>query len=139
MNRQNPDTSETTFHVRFAETDQMGVVHHAVYAVWFEEGRSDWMRSRGRNYAELDALGINLAVTELNIRYRQPARYGRRVSVITRIKSVRSRGMEIVYEVRDTDSRDLLVTGSTKHVSVDRAGNVIRIPEEWIERFRGGV
>ncbi|MBN1197568.1 MAG: acyl-CoA thioesterase [Candidatus Aminicenantes bacterium] len=131
MNRNN-DVFETTFHVRFAETDQMGVVHHAVYAVWFEEGRSQWMRARGRDYAEFDAGGINLAVTELRIRYHRPARYGRRVTVRTCMKSVRSRGMEVSYEVVDSDSGDLLVTGNTRHVSTDRSGRVVRIPDEWV-------
>lgn len=131
MNRDN-NVFETTFHVRFAETDQMSVVHHAVYAVWFEEGRSQWMRARGRDYAEFDAVGINLAVTELRIRYHRPARYGRRVTVRTYMKTVRSRGMDVSYEVVDADSGELLVTGSTRHVSMDRNGKVVRIPDEWV-------
>lgn len=131
MSRDN-DFFETTFHVRFAETDQMGVVHHAVYAVWFEEGRSQWMRARGRDYAEFDAKGINLAVTELRIRYHRPARYGRRVTVRTCMETVRSRGMEVSYKVVDADSSELLATGSTRHVSTDRNGKVVRIPDAWL-------
>jgi len=131
------DYSETTFHVRFAETDQMGVVHHAVYAVWFEEGRSQWMRSRGRDYAEFEAQGINLAVTKLEIRYRRPARYGRRVTVRTRMDVFRSRGMDVSYEVVDADTRQLLATGSTSHISLDRNGRVKRIPQVWLDFMRG--
>jgi len=124
--------TETTFSVRFAETDQMGVVHHAVYAVWFEEGRSQWMRSKGRDYAEFEAQGINLAVTELRIRYRRPARYGQNVTVRTRMEEFRSRGMRVSYEVLDEKSRELLVTGSTRHVCMDRNGRVAQIPDEWL-------
>lgn len=131
------DYSETTFHVRFAETDQMGVVHHAVYAVWFEEGRSQWMRSRGRDYAEFEAQGINLAVTKLEVRYRRPARYGRRVTVRTRMDVFRSRGMDVSYEVVDADTRELLATGSTSHISLDRSGRVKRIPQVWLDFMRG--
>ena len=58
---------ETIFHVRYAETDQMGVVHHSVYPVWFEEGRSHWMRAMGSNYAECEADGFVLSVSELKV------------------------------------------------------------------------
>ena len=67
--------SETTFHVRYAETDSMGVVHHAVYLVWFEEGRSAYIREHGSSYAEIEKSGYFLAAAELNAKYRRAARY----------------------------------------------------------------
>jgi acyl-CoA thioester hydrolase len=122
---------ETTFHVRYAETDQMGIVHHAAYVVWFEEGRSAWMRALGSNYADFEASGYNLAVTEVHARYRAPARYGRRVTVRVWAAELRSRTAKMCYEVLDTGSGRTLVTGYTRHVCVDRNGKVVRIPEAW--------
>lgn len=131
MKIENKTVVETTFHVRYAETDQMGVVHHSVYPIWFEEGRSHWMRAMGSNYAEYEAQGLILSVSELHVRYHRPARYGMRIAVRTRIDSVRSRGMEVSYEVVDFDTDTLLATGTTRHISLDRRGGVVRIPESW--------
>jgi len=124
-------TFETTFYVRYAETDQMGVVHHAAYVVWFEEGRSAWMRSLGSNYADFEAEGLNLAVSEVHARYVAPALYGRQVTVRTRGDEIRSRSAKICYEVVDTESGRTLVTGYTRHICVDREGQVVRIPDRW--------
>jgi acyl-CoA thioester hydrolase len=126
---------ETTFFVRYAETDQMGVVHHAEYIVWFEEGRSAWMRAMGSNYAELEAGGFNLAVSEVHARYLAPALYGRQVTVRTWVDEVHSRTLKLSYKVLDTESGQELVTGHTRHVCVDREGRVVRIPQPWRELF----
>jgi acyl-CoA thioester hydrolase len=124
---------ETTFHVRYAETDQMGIVHHSAYIVWFEEGRSAWMRALGSNYAAFEAEGLNLAVSEVYARYIAPARYGRQVTVRTWGEALRSRSAKICYEVVDTESGRLLVTGYTQHICVDREGRAARIPDKWRE------
>jgi acyl-CoA thioester hydrolase len=126
---------ETTFFVRYAETDQMGVVHHSAYVVWFEEGRSSWMRALGSNYADFEASGLNLAVSEVYARYQAPALYGRQVTVRTWVDTVRSRTAKISYEVIDSESGRTLVSGYTRHVCVDRKGNVVRIPKQWRELF----
>jgi acyl-CoA thioester hydrolase len=128
---------DTTFHVRYAETDQMGVVHHAAYIVWFEEGRSSWMRAMGSNYADFEASGLNLAVSEVYARYEAPALYGRQVTVRTWLETMRSRTAQICYEILDTESGRRLVTGYTRHICVDREGNVMRIPDRWREVFLG--
>lgn len=128
---------ETTFFVRYAETDQMGVVHHAAYIVWFEEGRSAWMRARGSNYAELEADGLNLAVSEVHARYVAPALYGRQVTVRTWGEAVRSRSMRVAYQVVDTESGRTLVTGYTRHICVDRQGRVVRLPQKWRRILEG--
>ncbi len=126
-----PGVIETTFHVRYAETDQMGIVHHAAYIVWFEEGRSAWMRATGSNYAEFEASGVYLAASEVHARFLAPALYGREVTVRTRCNEMRSRAAEFSYEVVDTESGQTLVTGSTRHVCIDGQGRVVRIPESW--------
>jgi acyl-CoA thioester hydrolase len=126
---------ETSFYVRYAETDQMGVVHHSSYIVWFEEGRSAWMRAMGSNYAAFESSGYNLAVSEVFARYHAPALYGRQVTVRTWIENVRSRSAEIHYEVIDAESKQTLVTGYTRHICIDQAGNVVRIPDAWRDVF----
>ena len=126
-----PPAAETTFHVRYAETDQMGIVHHGAYLVWFEEGRSAWSRQLGRPYADFERDGYLLVVSEVCARYIAPARYDQKVSIRTRISQVRSRVIRFDYEVVDAERGGLLVTGFSTHICLDRDGNPVRIPEEW--------
>ncbi len=123
--------TDTTFYVRYAETDTMGIVHHATYPVWFEEGRSHYLRARGADYAQFEAAGYLLAVSELQARYLVPARYGQQVTIRTRPESLRSRSVSITYEVLEASSGELLATGRTKLICINREGQVVRIPEEW--------
>ncbi len=102
---QNAEIFETTFYVRFAETDLMGIVHHSQYMVWMEEGRSDLMRRQGFTFDQWERVGIGFAVSELHLRYHAPARYGERVTVRTRIESLRSRQIVFGYEIVNADSR----------------------------------
>lgn len=122
---------ETSFRVRFAETDAMGVVHHAAYVVYLEEGRSEFSRQRGAPYSELENSGFSLAVSEVSLRYLAPARYDQLVTVRTWVKDVRSRAVTFAYEIVDAMTGQLLVTATTKHICVDRAGRVCHIPERW--------
>jgi len=122
---------ETSFRVRFAETDAMGVVHHAAYVVYLEEGRSEFSRQRGTPYAELENSGFSLAVSEINLRYLAPARYDQMMTVRTWVKEVRSRAVTFAYEIVDAATGQLLVTATTKHICVDRAGQVCHIPARW--------
>jgi acyl-CoA thioester hydrolase len=124
------ETVETTFYVRFAETDLMGIVHHSQYVVWMEEGRSDFMRRKGFTFDRWEAANIAFAVSELNLRYHAPARYGERVTVRTRLESVRSRQIVFGYEIVNADSRQALVTGTVKLIAVDRQNQVRTIPRE---------
>ncbi|MDQ7035137.1 MAG: thioesterase family protein [Anaerolineae bacterium] len=78
---ESPFVAEATFHVRYAETDAQGIVHHASYIVYFEEGRSEYIRQRGSSYAEFERSGLYLAVTEINARYIKAARYDDRLTV----------------------------------------------------------
>ena len=121
---------DTTFYVRFAETDLMGIVHHSQYVVWMEEGRSDFMRRQGFTFDQWEAANIAFAVSELNLRYHAPARYGERVTVRTRVESLRSRQIVFGYEIVNADSRQLLVTGTVKLIAVDRQNRVRMIPQE---------
>jgi len=149
-----PRIVETTFPVRYAETDQMQIVHHANYMVWMEEGRSEFtrldcalypttqscapgVRASGADYttllcarrAEVERGGYLFAVTGVQIRYLAPAHYGERVTVRTWVEELRSRTLTFGYEIINANSGTLLVTGQSEHVCIDRQGRVIRIPE----------
>jgi len=94
----------TTFYVRYAETDQMGLVHHSAYLIWFEEGRSQYMRACGADYAEIERSGALFAVAEAHARYEAPARYGDRVTVRTWVEEIRSRSITFGYAVYNADT-----------------------------------
>ncbi len=127
---------ETRFRVRYAETDQMGVVHHSNYVVWFELGRTDYMRDLGVSYARLEREGLFLAVAQIDIRYGAPARYDDELRVITRIERVRSRAVTFAYEVRRVDDDERLATGSTLLVAMDEHGVSRTLPATLLDRFR---
>lgn len=126
-----PYVHETSFHVRYAETDQMGLVHHAAYIVWFEEGRSDYMRALGSGYDDFEAAGLALPVVECYARYVAAARYDQLITVRTRIDERKSRRLTFSYEIVDPERDTVLVTGYTRHVCVDHDGNLRRFPPEW--------
>ena len=92
-------TRETVFPVRYAETDAMGVVHHATYLIYFEEGRSQYMRDMGSDYARVEASGYQLPVTETSIRFLGSLRYGDMVRVRTQLEENRSRRVTFSYEI----------------------------------------
>jgi acyl-CoA thioester hydrolase len=126
-----PDVIETTFRVRYAETDQMGIVHHSSYVVWLEEGRSQWMRAHGNSYAQFEKEGLLLVVSELYLRYKEPARYDQRVTIRCWVESVRSRQIQFNYEVVDAESGAVFINGHTQLICLDREGNVTKIPDKW--------
>ena len=130
---------ETTFHIRYAETDQMGVAHHAAYVVWLEEGRSQWMRAYGSSYAQFEKEGLRLVVSELHIRYRQAAFYDQQVTVRCWIEAVRSRQVQFDYEVVDRESGAILAEAQVKLIYLDQQGNVTNIPEKWQTFLSQGI
>ncbi|MFN8530762.1 MAG: thioesterase family protein [Anaerolineae bacterium] len=123
--------AETTLRVRYAETDAQGVVHHSNYIIWFETGRSHYARERGYPYAEFEKTGSMLVVTEVHARYVKPALYDQILVVRTWIEEMKSRSVVFSYEIANSETGDLLVTGTTKHICVDRSGKVVAIPVVW--------
>ncbi len=127
---------ETEIRVRYAETDQMGIVHHANYPVWFEAGRSDLCRAKGFSYREMeerdDAL---MVVAELYCRYKSPAFYEDVVIVRTKVAEVRSRSIRFVYEVYRPADSTLLVEGETLHLVTDSNKKVRQVPEFYREKL----
>lgn len=126
---------ESRFRVRYAETDQMGVVHHAAYIIWFEQGRTDYMREIGVNYADVERSGLFLAVGEVQIRYGAPARYDEEIRVLTRIDRVQSRAVTFAYEVLRADSDERLASGYTRLIAMDANGTARTIPRDLLARF----
>jgi acyl-CoA thioester hydrolase len=126
--------AEVEVEVRYAETDQMGVVHHANYLVWFELARTNLCSVSGFHYRQIEELGYLLMVTAVEVRYRQGARYGDRLKVAAWVERLGSRGIRFAYEVRCEDR--LLATGTTEHVWVEAASQrLCRTPEPLREPF----
>jgi acyl-CoA thioester hydrolase len=130
-----PVRADTEIEVRYAETDQMGVVHHANYIVWFELARTRLCALSGYHYADIEKMGFLLMVTGVQLSYRRPARYGDAVKVVCWGDWLGSRGIRFAYEVYR--GADLLVTGTTEHIWIDAAtGRPCRTPELLREPFR---
>jgi acyl-CoA thioester hydrolase len=123
--------AENTFYVRYAETDAMGIVHHASYIVYFEEGRSHYARERGSDYASFERSGRYLAVSEVRARYVKAAVYGQKVTTRCWLEEMKSRSLVFNYEIVDTNSGEILVTGFSKHICITHDGKVTTIPAEW--------
>jgi acyl-CoA thioester hydrolase len=123
--------------VRYAETDQMGVVYHANYFVWFEVGRIELMRSLGFEYKLMETEDdCFIVVAEASCRYRQSAKYDELLRVRTHISQTGNRVVKYAYEVlRDSDDT-LLATGETTHVICGKDGKPKQLPLKYRDRFR---
>jgi acyl-CoA thioester hydrolase len=122
---------ETEIRVRYAETDKMGIVHHANYLVWFEAGRSELCRSRGFSYKEMEADGLLMLVAESYLRYKAPAHYEDVLLIRTKIAEIRSRSIRFVYEVYRPEDDSLLAEGETMHLVTDIDKKIKHIPERF--------
>src|SRR5687767_4482551 len=109
---------ESRVRVRYKETDQMGIVHHSNYLVWFEIGRTDLCRATGFPYNEIESRGFILVVTEIACRFRTPYRYDDEVVIRTSVADAASRAMRFAYELYDADGRELRATGYRDRKSV---------------------
>jgi acyl-CoA thioester hydrolase len=124
-----PLTGTIDLRVRYAETDQMGVVYHANYLVWCEVGRTELIRSLGLPYAELERSGgVALAVADAALRYHAPARYDDAIRVVTTVSEVRSRTIAFEYQIIHAASGDRLVSARTTLVCLDRSGRPATLP-----------
>ncbi len=133
-------SSEARVRVRYAETDQMGVVYHANYLVWFEVGRVELMRSLGFDYRTLEAEeGCMIAVVEATARYRSPARYDDELVIRTRFKGVRGSIVQFAYAIVRARDEKLLCTGETTHVVVGRDLKKRALPAKYLASFRAAM
>lgn len=128
--------NETSIRVRYGETDQMGVVYHANYAVYFEVGRTEWLRQFGLSYSSMEAEGIMLPVISLSINYKNSARYDDMLKVKTKLKKMPMATIEFEYELRN-DSNDLLATGNTVLAFIDKKRNrPTRCPKYLLDKLQ---
>ncbi len=118
---------EIEFRVRYAETDQMGFVHHANYLVYFEMGRVELLRARGLSYRDLEAQGFLLVVVKATVRYHKPARYDDLLRLRTTVTRVTAARIDHSYKLYRGD--ELLAEGETTLACVDRQGRVQRVPD----------
>lgn len=121
-------TQEIEFRVRYAETDQMGVVYHANYLVWCEIGRTEYIRTLGMSYADMERAGVSLAVSELSARFHAAAKYDDLVRVRTVLREARSRMVSFDYEIVNGVTALRLVSARTTLVSIDPTGRPTSLP-----------
>ena len=128
-------SSVTTLRVRYAETDQMGVVYYANYFVWFEVARADLLRALGWTYRDMEASGVMLPVIQADCEYRRPARYDEEIEIRTEGRMSSPVRMEFTYDVVLKTSDILSASGRTTHAAVGRDGRPCRLPERLREAF----
>ena len=112
--------SKTKIRVRYAETDQMGIVHHAVYPIWFEAARGDYVRQQGIGYDEIEAMGYMIPLHDLTCTYRRPCVYEEEVTVVIRIQNANAVKLVFSYEVYKEGEDTPRVTGTTTHAWVHK-------------------
>jgi acyl-CoA thioester hydrolase len=118
------------FRVRYGETDRMGVVYHPKYLAWAEMGRTEYIRSLGISYAEMERRGVPLVVAEASVRYHAPARYDDLIRVTTVLTQLGSRGLTFDYVITNAESGQRLATASTTLVALDATGKATTIPPD---------
>ena len=125
-----PTVTETQVRVNYSETDQMGVAYHARYLVWLDVARTEHLRGRGASYRELEAAGLRLVVSEVSVRYRQPARFDDLLRIRCWVRRLESRRVEFGYAVDHADDGRLLATATVALLALDTAMALRRLPAE---------
>jgi acyl-CoA thioester hydrolase len=132
--------NETTLRVRYAETDQMGVVYHSNHLIWFEVGRVELLRQMGFSYRDMEREdGRFIAVVEAKCRYKAPVYYDEEVLVRTKLKAVRDSVIIFEYELNRVKTGDLLAEGETTHIVTDSKMKVAVLPQKYLSVFRAAV
>jgi acyl-CoA thioester hydrolase len=132
--------NETRIRVRYAETDQMGVVYHANHFIWFEVGRVELLRELGFSYKNMEREdGCFIAVVDAQCRYKAPVHYDDEVIVHTYLKHVREKVILFGYELRNAATGALLAEGETTHIVADSQMKPRALPEKYLEAFRAAL
>jgi acyl-CoA thioester hydrolase len=140
MSSNHSAVNETRLRVRYAETDQMGVVYHSNHLIWFEIGRVELMRQLGFSYRDMERNdGCFIAVAEARCRYRAPIYYDDEVIVRTKLKSVRESVVHFSYELVRGENGALLAEGETTHIVTDSNFKIAALPEKYLKIFREAV
>lgn len=140
MNSRNHAFHETRLRVRYAETDQMGVVYHSNHLIWFEVGRVELMREMGFSYRDMEREdGRFIAVAEVTCRYRAPVFYDDEILIRTRLKTARESVVVFSYELVRADTNALVAEGETTHIVTDSKMKVAALPEKYLTAFRAAM
>jgi acyl-CoA thioester hydrolase len=135
-----PTVNETRVRVRYAETDQMGVVYHSNHFIWFEIGRVEFLRQLGFSYKDMEAAdGCFIAVVDARCRYKAPARYDEEIIVRTHLKNIRESVIHFGYELVRANDGVLLAEGETTHIVADSQMRKTAIPEKYMNAFRAAA
>lgn len=113
--------TETRFIARYAETDQMGIIHHSNYAVWFEAGRTDFLKKAGVSNTSIESKGILLPLYDMNCKFKSPAKYEDEILVFTRLKQISRVRLSFSYQVKNAVTLNLIATGETMHAWTDKS------------------
>ena len=128
--------NEARVRVRYVETDQMGVVYHSNYLIWFEIGRVELIRQMGLNYRQMEEEdGCGISVVDVHARYRAPARYDDELVIETRLLAARGAVIKFGYRILRVDDGVLLCEGETTHVCVGKDMKRRSLPPKYAERF----
>lgn len=132
MSSEKLTVGEITIRVRYAETDRMGLLHHANYLVYFEQARTELLRQQGLTYRDLEDKGFLLVLAKVEVRYRRPAQYDDLLVIRTTVKRITPVRIEHQYEVFREDT--LLAEAATTLACVDREGKLQALPDWFLER-----
>ena len=135
-----PLTSETKIRVRYAETDKMGVVYHSNFIVWFEIGRVEMLRQLGFRYRDMERDDdCHIAVADVKVRFKAPARYDDEILIRTKLKNVRDSLLQFGYEILRAEDGMLLAEGETTHIVVDSKFEKSAMPEKYLRAFSKAI
>ncbi|HUJ94069.1 MAG TPA: thioesterase family protein [Terriglobales bacterium] len=139
-NDHHPIFCESRIRVRYAETDQMGVVYHSNHFIWFEIGRVELMRQLGFAYRDIERDdGLFIAVADARCRYKAPVYYDEEVIVRTHLKNVRESVVHFGYEIVRASDGAVLAEGETTHIVTDKSMQATRLPEKYLHAFRAAM
>lgn len=139
-NNNHPVVGESRLRVRYAETDQMGVVYHSNHFIWFEIGRVELLRQLGFSYRDMERNdNCHLAVVDARCRYRAPASYDDEILVRTYIKNVRESVVHFGYELLRVSDGLLIAEGETTHIAIDADKKITAFPEKYLSALRTAV
>lgn len=113
--------AETKLIARYSETDQMGIIHHSNYAVWFEAGRTDFLKKAGIPNKEIEEQGVLLPLYEMNCKFKSPARYEDEIIVKTKLEHIGKVRIVFSYQVLNAKDGSVLTTGETKHAWTNKS------------------
>lgn len=140
MSEEKRVVAEARVRVRYAETDQMGVVYHSNHFIWFEVGRVELLRHLGFSYKDMEREdGCHIAVVDARCRYKAPARYDDEVIVRTHVKNVRESMIHFGYELVRAGDATVLAEGETTHIVIDKQMKIVVMPGKYLDALRAAV